>query len=552
MQCKPIINIQNPRAAFYARVSSDKQAAAGTIASQVQKLEERVAADGVSVTPSMRFIDEGHSGSTLLRPSLEKLRDMASADQIDRLYVLCPDRLSRKHSHQMLLMEELERLGVEVVFLDHESRNTPEDRLLVQVQGVVAEYEREKIMERSRRGKLHAAREGRVGVLSSAPYGYRYVPAASGMSAQYMVQLPAAAVVRDVFQWIGMERLSLYAVCKRLENKGILSPKGCRRWDRSTIWGMLKNPAYMGKAAFGKTAVGPMRARLRGGRGRAAVAPDGKGAYDTPRENWISIAVPAIISPELFDTVAEQLEENKKRCRRGKARHLLQGLVVCKRCGYAFYGHTSSANKSHVYYRCSGTESARFGGHAVCDNKPVCRDALDQAVWQDVRSLLADPTRIETELHRRLDQDGPGGKDLSKKLQSQIDKVKRGIARLTDAYRDGFLEKEDFELRIKSGRSQLSQLQTELQSQADQEGKAREMRGIVDNLRIFSRQVMNGLDSADWETKQKLIRTLVRQIEIDKETVNVVYRVDLPPFDQSPNRGRSHYCRRSHRLTRLG
>src|SRR6478735_82068 len=139
MQCNSSED-QSVRAAFYARVSSDQQAEAGTIGSQVAALEQRAAADGVPIEPSMRFVDEGHSGSTLIRPALEKLRDLASSGAIDRLYVFCPDRLSRKHAHQILLIEELQRCGVELVFLDHESRNTPEDRLLVHVQGVVAEY----------------------------------------------------------------------------------------------------------------------------------------------------------------------------------------------------------------------------------------------------------------------------------------------------------------------------------------------------------------------------------------------------------------------------
>ncbi|HET6248183.1 MAG TPA: recombinase family protein [Tepidisphaeraceae bacterium] len=138
MQSNSIESNHSIRAAFYARVSSDHQAVAGTIASQVAALEQRAAEDQAKVEPQMRFIDEGQSGSTLVRPALERMRDAASADKIDRLYVFCPDRLARRHSHQMLLIEELEHYGVELVFLDHASRDTPEDRLLVQVQGVVA------------------------------------------------------------------------------------------------------------------------------------------------------------------------------------------------------------------------------------------------------------------------------------------------------------------------------------------------------------------------------------------------------------------------------
>ena len=541
------------RAAFYARVSSEQQASAGTIGSQLAALEARAAADQVKIGASMRFVDEAVSGSTLVRPALEKLRDLASADGIDRLYVLCPDRLARKHSHQMLLIEELEHCGVELVFLDHESRHTPEDKLLVQIQGVVAEYERTKIIERCRRGKLHAARRGAINVLGGAPFGYRYVPAVPGAApAQYTIVLEQAAVVRQIFQWVGIERHSIGQVCKRLQNLGILSPRGRQRWDRSSVWALLKNPAYSGKAAFGKTRLGPMRPRLRGARGRPDQPRSGKSVYDTPAQQWIDIAVPAIVEQELFDAVSEQLAENQKRSRqrRNNATHLLAGLLVCKRCHYAFYAKGNARNPSHGCYRCSGTEAHRFGGQRLCDNKPVNEAALDQAVWNDVRALLADPQRIEQEMNRRLDsptqtpEEQPG-----KKPQSQIDRLHRALARLIDAYSDGLLDKSDFEPRVKSTRAQLSQLTAQLQSQEDQQQRARELRGIVDHLQTFSHQVNNGLNEASWQTKQELIRTLVKRIEIDNEQINVIYRVDLCPFEPGPIRGTRQYCRRSGRST---
>src|SRR4051812_27931438 len=164
-----------PRAAIYARVSSDQQAEAGTIGTQAEGLTERVRADGLPLDPELSFLDEGYSGSTLVRPGLERLRDSAAAGAIDRLYVHSPDRLARKYAYQVLLLDELKRHGVEVVFLNRELGRSPEDDLLLQVQGMVAEYERAKVLERSRRGKLHAARKGSVNVLAGAPYGYRYI-----------------------------------------------------------------------------------------------------------------------------------------------------------------------------------------------------------------------------------------------------------------------------------------------------------------------------------------------------------------------------------------
>ena len=151
--------------AAYARVCSEQQAGERTIASQLAALEARVAADGLTLLPEHRFADDGYSGATLVRPALERLRDLAASGTLDRVYVHSPDRLARRYAYQVLLVDELRRVGVEIVFLNRQIGASPEDDLLLQVQGMVAEYERAKILERSRRGKRHAARRGSVNVL---------------------------------------------------------------------------------------------------------------------------------------------------------------------------------------------------------------------------------------------------------------------------------------------------------------------------------------------------------------------------------------------------
>ena len=189
------------RGAIYARVSSERQAQAGTIESQVAMLKDRVRQDELMLDEALCFIDDGYTGSTLVRPALERLRDLAAAGGMDRLYVTSPDRLARRHAYQVLLVDELQSCGVELVFLNRQLDGSPEDQLLLEVQGVVAEYERAKIMERCRRGKLHAARRGMVSVMSAAPYGYRYVTRGEGGGqAEYIIQMEEARVVRQMFE----------------------------------------------------------------------------------------------------------------------------------------------------------------------------------------------------------------------------------------------------------------------------------------------------------------------------------------------------------------
>ena len=304
------------QAALYARVSSEHQAEANTIASQVAALQERATADGVVVSDAMTFLDDGYSGATLVRPALERLRDAMRAGLVDRLYVHAPDRLARKYAYQVVLIEEFSRVGVEVVFLNRELGHSPEDDLLLQVQGMMAEYERAKILERHRRGKLPAARAGSVNVLGGAPYGYRYINKHhSGGQARYDVIADEARVVRQVFEWIGGQRLSIGEVCRRLMQAGERTRTGRTVWDRSVVWDMLNNPAYMGSAAFGKTRQGPLRPRLRAQRGKPLHPRQATSTYDVPRENWTPIPVPALIAPDVYEAVQAQLQENRRHAR---------------------------------------------------------------------------------------------------------------------------------------------------------------------------------------------------------------------------------------------
>lgn len=547
------------RAAFYARVSCEQQSAAGTIDSQLALLAERIAQDGLDLEEEMRFIDDGYSGSTLVRPALERLRDAAASGVIDRLYIACPDRLARKCSLQMLLVEELEHCGVELVFLNRPIGRTPEDDLLLQMQGAVAEYERAKILERSRRGKLHAARRGRVSVLGKAPYGYRYISkvagrgALPGSDAQFNVNLEEAEIVRQMFQWVGEERLSIRQVCRRLEKLGVCPPKGGVRWSSKSVGGMLHNPAYKGLAGYGKRCSGPMRPRPRPPRGACEQPRRARGWYSMPAAQWVSIPVPGIVEEQLFAGVGEQLEENRRRMRAGQqgARHLLQGLLVCSCCGYAYcgwhnkgsadvQGQTGTVNGDgrYAYYRCSGGRCVGDLVHKLCDNKALRAEWLDEAVWNDVRSLLEEPGRMQREFERRLQGEAVAGNSAEHQRSVALgSRLRRGIARLIDAYRDGLLEKREFEPRLVEARARLARLEAEVQSQEAAESAAREMRLVLDSLESFAQKVKSGLAEADWASKRELIRMLVKRIEIEKQQVRLVYKVDIRPFERGPERG---------------
>jgi site-specific DNA recombinase len=323
-------------AALYARVSSERQAEAHTVESQVAALRERVARDGLDLPDELQFLDEGYSGATLVRPALERRRDVVAVGAVDRLYVHAPDRLARQYAYQGLLVDEFQHAGVEVMFLNRALGHNPEDELLRQVQGMMAAYERATIIERHRRGKRQAARAGSVNVLVAAPYGYRDIPKhAGGGQARSEMLAEEARVVRQMFDWVGHERVTIGDVCRRLSRAGEPTRTGKSVWDRSAVWGMLRNPASMGTAAFGKTRQGPPRPRLRAQRGRPLPPRRATAPMEMAREEWMTIPVPAIVEPEVFAAVQEQLRDNQRHARpyRRGATYLRQGLVSCQGCG---------------------------------------------------------------------------------------------------------------------------------------------------------------------------------------------------------------------------
>src|ERR1700694_3505371 len=207
-------------AAIYARVSSEQQREAHTIASQTAALIELAKTLEFEVPRAWIIEDEGYSGATLERPGLERVRDLAAEGQIQAVLVYSPDRLSRKYAYQILLMEELARQGVETRFLNAPESATAEDQLLVQFQGMIAEYERAQILERSRRGKRHRARAGEISVLSGAPYGYRYIRKSDDAPASYAVIDAEARVVRQVYEHY-MAGWSIGAITRWVNEHGV-------------------------------------------------------------------------------------------------------------------------------------------------------------------------------------------------------------------------------------------------------------------------------------------------------------------------------------------
>jgi site-specific DNA recombinase len=526
------------RVALYARVSSQKQSDEMTILSQRQAVIDRITEDGFVLDPGFEFCDQGCSGSELYRPSLERLRDQIASSIIDRLYVLSPDRLARKFAHQALLLDEFSKHDCEIVFVNHQGLpDSPETNLLVQMQGMIAEYEREKILERTRRGRRYAAACGRMSVLSKAPYGYRYISKANGDGeARWEIDLLQSETVKLMFELVGQHRSTLAGVCRELKSREIATKTGKSDWDRSTVRGILINPAYTGQARYGKERLVPRKPGKRAKRGDPALPRRAKVAVATSLAEQVTISVPPILSQSLFERVQQQMEENRKRQRVRQAgpKHLLSGLTLCGQCGSAYCTHKTVDGK-YRYYRCLGTESHRHQGKKICDNGSVKGQELEARVWSEVCELLRDPARLVQELERRQQQSSDSDELLA--LQRRIDELRGRLDRLIDAYTNGLLEKSEFEKRITPLRANhdreiaaLASLRGRLENEEDWEH-------VASGIELLSQQVENKLSTASEELKREVIMLLIKQIEIHPKEVRIVYRVPPPPFEMGHESG---------------
>ena len=476
-------------AAIYARVSSEQQREAHTITSQTAALIEWARTLDLEVPKPWIFEDDGYSGATLERPGLERVRDLAAEGQIQTVLVHSPDRLSRKYAYQILLIEELARHGVETRFLNAPQAATAEDQLLVQFQGMIAEYERAQILERSRRGKRHRARAGEISVLSGAPYGYRYRRKTDEALASYVVIDAEARVVRQVYEHYTMAGWSIGAITRWLNDEGVATRKPGARWERSMVWAMLRNPAYRGAACFGKTRVATRQRVTRPLRMRGGMATRDSANHERPREEWIEIPVPALIDEPVFARAQELLQENKVRARRRTiAPSLVQGLVSCRRCGYALSrASTRSSARLIHYYRCLGSDAWRHLGGPRCTSRPVRQDLLDETVWTEVMRLLEDPTVIQHELDRRLvaARAADPAKHRERAVQRDLVRVDKSIERMLTAYQEDLLSLEQLRERMPSLRQREQALRAEQRSIAEQTRERAVYLSLAETLSMF-------------------------------------------------------------------
>jgi site-specific DNA recombinase len=519
-------------AAIYARVSSARQKKDQTIASQTAALRAHAEQQGLEVPAEWVFEDEGHSGATLVRPALERLRDLVAGIGVAVVLCYSPDRLARKFAYQALLVEEFTRAGTRVQFVKGPQGDSPEDQLLVQFQGMFAEYEKAQILERYRRGKAHRAKTGSVNVLSGAPFGYRYLRKTDHAGAVYEIVAHEAVLVAELFRRYTDDSASIADLARWLTDSNVPTRTGKHRWDRSVIWGMLRNPAYAGRAVFGKTKIVHEPAGLnRVARLAGRTTPAASKTVDQPHQDGTEIGVPAIVTEETFQRAAARLTDNKRFASRNTTTpSLLQGMAACAGCGYGYYRtSTRTTNKKIYYYRCLGSDDYRYESGRVCANKPVRADYLDTVVWDHVTSMLADPQLIRAEIDKRLASartTDPVTRER-KRLETALNKASTAVTRMIEAYGEQLITIDELRARMPDLRARETNLRNQIDALDTQLADRQAYLTLANDLETFLAQLHHQADTTTTEERRRILRLLVKDVLIGPEKVTIRHRIPI-------------------------
>ena len=508
--------------ALYARVSTGAQAKNDTVESQLAALRKFSDQHGYSFSENDVFVDEGYSGSTLVRPSLENLRDLAQEGVYRKVIVHSPDRLARSYAYQFILLEELRSNGCLVEFINNPGGDSPEEQLLVQMQGMIAEYERAKIHERTRRGKLHKMRNGEF-LHGIRVFGYDYVRRTGETPAHYKINSDEAEIVKWIFETYLNEKLSLRGVAMELGRRGVSTARGGSKWDPATIRGMLKNSMYTGTAHVHK-----WRAEAPAYRSPSERAKFRR--YDKtlrkprPRDEWFSFGAPRIVGDDLFELCAERLKTAKQKSkRRTKGEYLLQGLLECDACGEIIVAQRG-------FYQCKHSIPSRALRDMVCvcsNQKRIRSTDLDSVIWDEVFKILKSPSRLK-EIYQRLNrrkcsEDGGKSSPMRKKkalLETQLKKI-------NELYIMGAIGKEEHKSKYSDKKEKLSQIEKTILQLRQENISEENMMEMLSTFKFFTKSIQSSLNNADFAAKRRGVEEIVKLVVVGDRDITLNYAVPL-------------------------
>jgi len=511
------------RVAIYARVSSERQEKEHTIGSQLEALRNYAAQNGMEIVEE--FTDEGYSGARLDRPALDRMRDLAERRGFEGLLTYCTDRLARKFVLQALILEEMERFGVKTIFLEGGAADDPLSKLMHQITGAVAEFERAKIVERNRRGKLYRARCGEV-INWRAPFGYVRIPRRDGVAAHVEIDENKAVVVRRIFNLYAKQGWTIRQIAKQLTLEGTPAPGGGREWNFYTVDRILHNEAYVGMLYYNCYNC----AAMEGTHGHKRPSCQ---HILRPKEEWIPISIPPIIDLETFHQAGMRVKDHQRFSPRNlqEDAYLLRRLVRCGHCGLSCRACTNTVNRNcRHYYVCPGTKN-HFLIEKRCSQRCIGADALDELVWEEVSTRLQDPDLVleayrECRIHRSNGEEA----DLSEqgqKLATQIKLANTEMTRLLDAYQAGTIELPELQKRRRLVDAKLDTLHREKELLEKMAREQKQEGDIRRDLEEFRALVSDRAQHSSFEDKQKLMRMVLDKVVVKDWRVDVHYNIPL-------------------------
>jgi site-specific DNA recombinase len=475
------------RCALYARISPTPEKEVGanySIASQLYEMGECAKKRGYPNNPALHFVDDNFTGTTLDRPALNRLRDLVRARAIDVLLVYSLDRLVRGLALQLVLKDECDRHGVTLEFVRDHFESTPEGKMMFSFQGVINEYEREKFRERSERGRREKARQGFINS-GAVPFGYRYVGKKQGSRGTMIIHEAEAATVREVFAW-AVGGMTMYQIAYALNAAGTRSARG-GLWSRTTVFQLLRNETYAGRACLGKRTKNPQ-----------------------------IIACPRIVEEQTFAAVAMKLAYNRKaRVGRSSRKYLLRGKLFCRQCGKrctTFPGKGSSA-----YYRCNNAD--RFTHKQICPAPSVVKERIEGAVWSALWKAISDPaalTHFARAYHARKAVPGRAKRDLGKRIAYLEQKERRAI----EIMKEGVID-------FAEARRDLALVRAELQ--AAQGERSAEVVSMPEDAVIaaYAREVAAQGEPVTYDDRRAIVENTVVQLRYSENEVEMDCRVVL-------------------------
>ena len=498
-------------AAIYARVSTERQEQQKTIESQICELREACKKDGVEI--AKEYIDDGFSGGVLARPGLDQLRDDVSRGLFNAVYILSPDRLARRYLYQALVIEELKKKGIEVVFLNKAVTDSPEDQLLLGIEGLISEYERAKILERTRRGRLHRARNGEI-MGGSAPYGYDYLAKTKHRAAHYRINEKETEVVRLIFS-LYLRFRSTSRIVKILANKKIRTRNNSKYWSKGLIHRILTSECYLGTTYYNKYDKSGGKRSIR------------------ERHEWIPIRIPKIVNVEIFRLVQKILKSH----RGGKRRriYILSGLLRCQHCGSRYIG-VSSNEGQHFYYRC-GNVVKRFPLPRNCSSKPVRAERIESVVVEAIKNAVSRPEVLINHvlgLAKNILDKGKRAREESERLVSRKKSLETKKIKLLELYLEGLIQKSTYLEK----KNEIEETERDLErAKEDMNDIVPDVKSplLIQNIEYFSELARRRIDEAEPLKLREFLVYLIDEIKFDSYKMEIKISGHIPILKNMDN-----------------